>query len=264
MGVEYERWLIARGNVFSPGADAVLKLIAKLRAELWNIDPASPDLAKLELRGAREQRGQQTGAYAIRRIDNTFGAGRDGLLAKIAASTESVPAGLDREWLNDPEREDINLVWSVSTTEPVLKYPLTQRPPGAVSYRFEIHRAADFVYPISDTIDPLACECRCGNDVSFEWEPAEIENPFGATTGIWTACGECSCTFDPSKDSASVRNPFDDSEDDVAGGCAYRFAIKVDCGKSFVRDARLAFAPELVALVSEEFGRDFYEVGSVY
>ena len=264
MGVEYERWLVARGNVFAPGADAILKLVAKLRAEGWVVDPASPDLAKLEFRGPREQRGQATGAYAVRRIENTFGAGRDGLLAKIAASTESVPAAVDTAWLNDPAREDLNLVWSVSTAEPVLKYPLTRRPDGPTSYRFELHRAAEFVYPISETIDPLSTECRCGNDLSFEWEPSEFENPFGATSGIWTACGDCSRTFDPSKERAKVTNPFGGKEMEIAGGCAYRFAVKIDCGKSYVADASLAFAPELVALVEKEFGRDFYEVGSVY
>ena len=60
------------------------------------------------------------------------------------------------------------------------------------------------------------------------------------------------------------RRPVDGSEEDVPGGCAYRFAIKVDCRKNFVSDAKLAFAPELVALVEKEFSREFYEVGSVY
>jgi hypothetical protein len=80
MGIDYERWLIARGNVFSPGAEAIVKLVAQLRNEKWIVDPGSADLAKFELRGPREQRGQKTGAYAVRRIDNTFGAGRDALL----------------------------------------------------------------------------------------------------------------------------------------------------------------------------------------
>ncbi len=264
MGVEYERWLVARGNVFSPGADAILRLVAKLRAERWVVDPASADLAKLEFRGPREQRGQKTGAFAIRRIENTFGEGREALIAKIAASTESFPAAADAAWLNEPAREDLNLVWTVVAADSPLKYPLTQRPDGPTSYRLELHRAAEFVYPISETIEPLPAECRCGNDLSFDWDPSEFENPFGATSGIYTACGECSRTFEPSKVSATVTNPFDRSEQDVTGGCAYRFAIKVDCGKSFVPDAKLAFAPELVALVEREFGRDFYQVGSVY
>ena len=178
MGVEYERWLIARGNVFSPSADAIAKLVAKLRAETWIVDPASPDLATFDFRGAREQHGQKTGAYAVERIENTFGKDRDGLLARIAASTESVPAELDAAWLNAPAREDLDLVWWTSAEKPSLRYPLTRRPDGRVSYRFEIHRAANFVYPVSETIDPLPSECRCGNDLSFDWDPSDFENPF--------------------------------------------------------------------------------------
>jgi hypothetical protein len=61
-----------------------------------------------------------------------------------------------------------------------------------------------------------------------------------------------------------VTNPFDGSEQEIQGGCAHRFAIKIDCGKSVVEDAKLVFAPELVALIEKEFGREFYEVGSAY
>jgi len=264
MSTEYERWLIARGNVFNPSPDAIVKLIDKLRAAKWIVDPASPDLAKLEFRGAREQLGQKSGAYAIKRVANTFGNDREGLFAKIAASTESLPAALDPEWLKDASRRDLNLVWWVSSEAPVVKYPLTRRPDGPVRYRFEIHRAWDFVYPISETIDPLPCECRCGNDLSFEWDADEWENPFGATGGIFTECDACSRTFDPAQVTADIKNPFDGSEEPVRGGCAYRFAIKIDCKERFVQDPSLAFAPELVALVEEEFGRSFYQVGSVY
>jgi len=50
----------------------------------------------------------------------------------------------------------------------------------------------------------------------------------------------------------------------IRGGAAYRFALKVDCGKCFVEDAGLAFDPELVALLEEEFGREFLQIGAVY
>ena len=54
------------------------------------------------------------------------------------------------------------------------------------------------------------------------------------------------------------------AEEDVRGGAAYRFAIKIDCKESFVEDPALAFAPSLVALVEEEFGRSFFQFGSLY
>lgn len=261
MAIEYERWLIARSNVFSPSADAIVKLVEKLRAEKWIIDPASPDMQKLQFRGPRAKQAQTTGGYALKRIENTFG---DDALAKIAASTESLPATLDGAWLSHPTRSDLNLVWTVSSEASPLRYPLTRKPDGPTSYQLEIHRAYDFVYPISDTIDALPTECRCGNELAFEWDDDDVINPFGATTGISTECDECSRTFDPSKVTATIKNPFDGSEEEVPGGCAYRFAIKVDCKKHVVDDPRLAFAPDLVALVEKEFGRSFYEVGSIY
>jgi hypothetical protein len=264
MGVEYERWLIARGNVFHPSADAIVKLVAKLRAEGWLHEPGAPELSTFQFKGRREQHGQQTGAYAVRRVENTFGDGPDALFAKIAGSTESVPAGLDAAWVKDPSREDMRLVWLVSADKTTLKYPLTRRPEGPVHYSFEIHRASDFIYPISDSIDELVAECRCGNDLAYEWDDDEFVNPFGAASCIATECTECSRTFDPSKVTARVENPFDGSEDKVPGGAAYQFAIKIDCGKNVVQKADLCFAPELVELMGKEFGRNFYEVGSTY
>ncbi len=263
MGAEYERWLIAKGNVFCPSAEAIVKLVAKLREEKWLVAPDSPELATLRFSGRREQVGQKTGAFAVKKIANTFGDGRDALFAKIAASTESVPANLDAAWLKDPSREDLNLVWLVSADATSLKYPLTRRPDGPVSYRFEIHRAIDFIYPMGSSIDELETECRCGHDLAYEWDEEEWVNPFGATTCIATECTECSRTFDPSKVMASVQNPFDESDAEVPGGAAYQFAIKIACGERFVRNPDLAFAPELVELCGKEFGRNFYQVGSL-
>lgn len=264
MSGEYERWLIARGNTFSPSAAAIAKLVAKLRAERWLVDPASSDIAALEFQGAREQFAQKTGAYALKKVPNDFGKDREGLFAKIAASTESVPVALDAEWLDHPSRADLNLIWPVRAAKSPLRYPLGRQPDGPARYQFEIHRAVDFVYPISDSIDPLPTECHCGNELSFEWDPDEIVNPFGATAGISTECEECSRTFDPTKVSANITEPFSEAVEDVRGGAAYRFAIKVDCKERFVADAAQAFHPELVSLLENEFGRSFFEVGSLY
>jgi len=81
-----------------------------------------------------------------------------------------------------------------------------------------------------------------------------------ATAGrIFAESDECSRTFEPSKGSATIANPFDGSKDDVPGGAAYRFALEAVC-KDFVADPALAFGPELVAIVEKELGRAFYEV----
>ena len=87
---------------------------------------------------------------------------------------------------------------------------------------------------------------------------------FRSSGGIFAECEACSRTFDPGKRSAAITNPFGGGPQQVLGGAAYRFALKVDCGESFVADPSLSFARELVALVEGEFGRDFFEVGSLY
>src|ERR1039458_1154683 len=52
MGVEYERYLIAKGNAFSPSAAAVAKLVERLRKEKW-IPAGGPQDIEWALSGGR-------------------------------------------------------------------------------------------------------------------------------------------------------------------------------------------------------------------
>ncbi len=253
----YERWLIARGNVFLPSAATVAKLLERLRAEKWIVDPS--DVDKLRFTGKREEHAKATGGYAVKTVENTFG---DDVDAKIAASTEALPKTVTTEWLADDDREEIRLVWPVASDDPPVKYPLSHRPDGDAGWVLELHRAPEYVYPVAKHIGAIPTECRCSEDLSFEWDGDEVVPAFEASTGIFAECDECSRTFDPSKGSATLTNPFDGAKDTVPGGGAYRFALKVVC-KTYVEDRALAFAPELVALVEKEFGRSFYEVGAL-
>jgi hypothetical protein len=260
MGV-YERWLVARGNVFLPSAATVAKLIERLRSENWIVDPASADLAKLRFRGTRAERAKASGGYAVKTVENTFGEDR---VAKIDASTEAQPSGITADWLADEDREEVRLVWPVEGDDPLpVKYPLSRKPDGAIGWALELHRAPEYVYPVAPGIGPLPTECRCSEDLSFEWDEDEVVAAFERSTGIFAECDECSRTFDPSKGNATIENPFDGTKATLAGGGAYRFALKVDCGEKYVEDPSLSFAPELVALVEKEFGRSFYEFGCV-
>lgn len=229
MGKRYERWLVAKGNVFSPGSAAIVKLIERLRKEGWI--------------GAK--------GHAVKTVD----APGDG--------KEPLPAEITKDWLDGPGRDEMRLVWTVEG-DPGLEYPLSQKPAGSTPYSIEIHRATEYVYPTSETIDALDATCACGEDLTFEWDPDEVVCAFRSSTGIFAECEECSRTFNPSTETATITNPFDESEEEVVGGAAYRFALKVDCGAAFAADPKLAFAPKLVALVEEEFGRGFYEFGSLY
>ncbi|GAC1525953.1 MAG: hypothetical protein NVS3B10_24560 [Polyangiales bacterium] len=262
MAASYERWLIARGNAFSPAAPSVVKLVERLRKEGWLTQPTPSGLSKLRFEGKRERLAKTTGAYAVKTVENRFGNDLD---AKIAAATEPLPAALTADWLEDATREELRLVWPVSSEEPSpLQYPLSIAPAGPIRYTLEVHRSDEYVYPTADAIGPLPTTCRCGEDQAFEWDDEELVPTFGASSGIFAECEECSRTFEPSKGSAVITNPFDGSKAEVPGGAAYRFALKVDCGTCFSADPQLAFNPLLVALVENEFGRQFYEVGCTY
>jgi hypothetical protein len=261
MTVEYERYLVARGNAFSPSAAAVAKLVERLRKDGWISDPGKPAHARLRFRDGRARLASKTGGYAVITVEKTFG---DDLGARLAATTSPLPIPLTAAWLDAPEREELRLVWPVDADDLPLRYPLTRRPAGPTLYALELHRAHDYVYPICEGIDPIPTTCVCGEDLGFHWDEDEVVPAFGASSGIFAECEACSRTFDPTKGAAVLTKPFDGTRTEVRGGAAYRFALKVDCGSCVVADATLAFAPELVSLVEEEFGREFFEVGAVY
>jgi hypothetical protein len=263
MGVDYERWLIPKGNVFMPAAASVAKLVARLREDGWIADPKKPAFAALRFVGKREAHATATGGYAVRTIENRYGKDR---VAAMVAGTEAQPAAIDAAWLNDPSREELRLVWpAAGDGARDLRYPLSRSVDGDRSWLLEIHRAPDYVYPFAENFDALDTTCPCGEDLEFDRGDDAIVSAFGAASGIFAECEMCSRTFDPAKRTATIGNPFDDTREEVPGGVAYRFALKVDCGKCFVHDdPTLAFAPELVALVEKEFGRAFYEAGACF
>jgi len=235
MSGNYQRWLLAKGNVLSPGPAALAKLIERLRKEKWI--PAS-------------------GGQAMRTVDK----------ADAAKAIEDLPKDITADWIaGAPEREEMRLVWNVKGDAGGLEYPLSMKPEGTVSYTIELHRAPEFVYPVADNIEMIDTTCNCDEDLAFDWDEDEVVPAFKSSVGIFAECEECSRTFDPAQETAAITNPFDEDDDeDVRGGAAYRFALKVDCGKSFVEDAKLTFAKPLLALFEEEFGRSFYEVGAKY
>ena len=252
---------MAKGSYFSPSAAAIVKLVERLRAERWITPPTASDTSKLRFGGAREERARTTGGYAAQTVANTFGEDR---IAKLAANITPLPVVITTDWRDDGDREELRLVWPVAGEGLPLNYPLSHRPEAKVSYALELHRAHDYVYPTSKTIGELATDCRCGEDLSFGWDEEEVVPAFDRSTGIYAECQECSRTFDPSQGTAIITNPFDRTRQEVRGGAAYRFAVKIDCGTSFVADPGITFAQELVSLIEGEFGRDFYEVGATY
>ena len=167
-----------------------------------------------------------------------------------------MPLELTKDWLEDGDREELRLVWPVSSgADAGLKPPVAEAP---ARYAIEIHRALEYVYPTAKAIGPLDATCRCSEDLAFEWDADEVVPAFANATGIFAECEECSRTFDPAKVSAEIEDPKTKKKDAVPGGAAYRFAIEVTAATPVG-----AFSPELLALVEKEFGRSFYEVAAV-
>lgn len=263
MGRDYLRWFIPKGNTFCPSGAAITQLVERLRKEHWIADPSSESFRHLRFDGA--PLAAKAGAFAKHATPVTSPR-------NPAAGWEALPLALTGAWIDAPTRSDLvlrfplhadaALTWGAAS----VRYPLTRSSdsPKPLSCDIEIHRAEDFVYPISEQIDPIDAECACGEDLEFEWDDDEFHSPFGATTGIFAECSDCSKTFDPSGVEAVVRDPYSGKSRSVRGGAAYRFALVVHCGKCFPEGGPMPeFDAELKTLVEAEFGREFYEIGAV-
>jgi hypothetical protein len=162
---------------------------------------------------------------------------------------------LEGEWIDDPDRSDLVLRW---TSGDGARQPLTA---DLARFDLEIHRAEDFVHPVSEHVGAIATECLCGEDLSFEWDEDEIVSPFGDAAGIFTECDACSRTFDPTRHEATMTDPVTGAKAQVRGGAAHRFAVVVRCAAP--TGSAPTFHADLVALVEAAFGRDFHEIASI-
>src|SRR5687767_13686847 len=137
MSGNYQRWLIAKGNVLSPGPAAIAKLVERLRKEKWI---------------------PESGGHAARTVDK----------ADAAKATEKLPKDITADWIAaEPEREEMRLVWTVEgDAVKELEYPLSMKPDGKVSWSLEIHRAPEFVYPVADNIEMIDTTCNCDEDLA--------------------------------------------------------------------------------------------------
>jgi hypothetical protein len=259
----YSRWLVPKGNEFRPSAAGTASLVERLRKELWIATPSN--LAGFRFEGPIEKLAAATGGYAVSTVDNDFG---DDARARVMAGREPQPRELTADWLDEADREELRLVWPVSRLAKEaspLVYPLTIAPASSdelLRYALEIHLCHDYVYPVAKGIGLIPTECSCGEELSFEWDPDELVPAFTDSSGIFWSCEACCRTFEPPGATATLIRPFDGASQVVRGGAAYRFALKFT-STSYAENANLAFAPALVTLVENEFGRDFYEFGAI-
>lgn len=256
MGVEYRRLLIPKPSTLRPSAELVVSLVEELRRNRWLVAFADGHLSNLTSSAGRFYDLAMSSGYYIR----TFGK-------KTVAGPES-PEEL-RNFLDVAIDQDLMLTWPVeSLGTSGLNYPLIPLPFDSPQdaadcyYELQIHLGRDFIYHVSEDIDPFddPLVCVCGE--SLEYDPPSGSDPFFASR-IARSCPRCGRAFDPSDLPCSGKDGWTGEALQIPGGATYRFALAVDCGKFFGRRP-LTFNPALKRLVETTIASPTYEVGDFY
>jgi hypothetical protein len=145
-----------------------------------------------------------------------------------------------------------------------LRYPL-EPIPDEPYYDFEIRLCQDFVYHLSELIDPFSEPPLCACGVALEFD-APIQPDVFYSSRLWFHCPTCGLEFRPEALSARVRNGWTGAESGlIPGGACYRFAIVIDCGKCLPdrEQGNIVFDRELVRLCGRELGCSFYQVNDL-
>jgi hypothetical protein len=252
VGVEYRCYLIPRPNPFRPRPDAALALVAALRDDGWLLGPEHPALAKLTFTQSR----LYTPAHG------------QGYFALSVGSRDSVSAPLPELFSKYADR-DLMAVWPVESLGiSGLRYPLEPLPfddPADAAdcyYEVQFHFGRDFIYHMSEVIDPFDPSPTCPRGHNLEREPESEEDPFYSAR-LSARCPQCGAAFDPSQLVATGRDGWTGTTTHIQGGAAYRFAVVIDCGK-FFGQRQHCFHPRLKFLVERTLGIETYEVADFY
>jgi hypothetical protein len=226
MGVEYKHYLIPKPNSFRPDPEQLTHFISSLAMNKWI--PSS------------------------------------GASVRTSEGVGKAPFPISADWLRGVWDKDVLLSWPVeSLAQAQLKYPLERLawPAEETYYEFQIHWSRDYVYHVSELIDPFDdTRCKCGEELGYE-EQAHIFYD----GRLKLNCPRCGVAFEASDLPAVVRDGWTAEEREVSGGATYRFAVVVDCGKAIPDDdVNATIHPELRALCEQEFRRPFDEVGDFY
>jgi hypothetical protein len=253
MGVASRHFLIPRPNRFRPDAEQLCELIAVLAKGFWIHDPTDTSRACPAHDGCYNSHkfAEETGAYA------RTGRGMN--------DCSAVAMPIPPLWLKERMRKDLILAWPVNHMEGTrLRYPLRPRPEEPY-YEFEIHLGIDYVYRMSELIDPFPGKVRCTCEQVLEYWTDD--NDIFYSGRIRLVCTKCGKEFDPDGLKARVRNGWTGEVVGViSGGAASRFAIVVDCGKCIppADGGRIDFEPDLVALCQSHLGCRFYQINDLY
>jgi hypothetical protein len=252
MGVEYRSYLIPRPNTFRPRPDVALALVAALRDDGWLLGPDHKALANLPFAQSRLYAPARGHGYFARRVGDR--------------ESFSAPLG---DLFHGFANRDLMVVWPVeSLGASGLRYPLEplpfDDPADAVDcyYEIQLHFGHDYVYRMSESIDPFDPSPSCHRGHALERDAESEEDPFYSSR-LALRCPKCDAKFDPSEFIATGRDGWTGTAIRVPGGMTYRFAVVIDCGKFFGRRP-LRFSPRLKSIIERTLDVETYEVPEFY
>ena len=251
MGVEYVHYLVPEDNTYRPGPEELSRLVRALLEGSFVAEAGSNVLRKMTFH--YDEQASKTGCYA------RLAGGRDA----------PFPCPCSPEDVVSLEEQDFRLVWPVeSSNESGLKDPLAPFPEwGDAYYNLELQLAKEFVYHLSEIIDPFdSVACVCGQPLEFyDQSEALDDRPVFSDGRIFRTCPSCGTPFRPQERVAQIRDGYTGEARDRAGGVTYLFAVVVDCGKSFAREGwPMRATDEFMSILTRVLGQRFYEVGDIH
>jgi hypothetical protein len=198
LGVEFQAVLIPRDNTVRPDGAAVLRLIAALRQA--HFLAGAPSMRTKPLKSSGKQ---------VQDLD-------------IAA----LESGEFIAWwsVNDHLKEAL--------THPIAPEPRFDDEGGY--YELELRFSDDLVAAANESVDPLDAACTCGNALEY-WPQGDDDLYYAAR--IRRTCPSCSRAFRPQDKETTIRDGITGAESPIMGGLTYRFAVVIDCGKSWPQDS---------------------------
>lgn len=255
MGVEYEHWILPRDRDHAPSAETFALLVEALREERWIVSDGAHACRALEDRSPGCKKRQ-----------------REGIPEQVTA--EWVTSKLDTSSARAIDRELV-LFFPVDVddtfetwAEADVRFPFTVGADETSNYHeYQIFLADDFTaWTNGGFTETVSGACDCGAELEYD-VLTEYPETLAAHDArrIRRSCPSCGARFDPGARSVAFQHGDGAAEEQLRGGLTFRFAIRIDCHKGWPRSsARLALAPELLALVSRVLGTAVEDVGAFY